>query len=225
MSPMPIGRPRFVTTEEALGWHAVLIAQYGGSEGLRDAGLLDSALAAPRHAFGGDFAHGYPFEMAAAYAFHIAKNHPFVDGNKRVALMCCGAFLRMNGWDLVSEGDAAADAILDLVSGVLDKEGFAAWLRANCRERPSFELRDFMAQCSLLRMRDLAAAIVASGSQPEVDATSNEAAQAIPLIAELEGHADACTERGDERLAHGLRQASAVLVTMYRLAEDMGYEW
>jgi len=192
---------------------------------VRDRGLLESALAMPRASFSGQFVHEDLPAMAGAHFYHLCKNHPFMDGNKRVALMCCGAFLRMNGWDLVSEGDAAADAILDLVSGVLDKEGFAAWLRANCRERPSFELRDFMAQCSLLSMRDLAAAIVASGSQPEVDATSNEAAQAIPLIAELEGHADACTERGDERLAHGLRQASAVLVTMYRLAEDMGYEW
>lgn len=225
MSPMPIGRPRFVTTDEARGWHAVLIAQYGGADGLRNAGLLESALAAPRQGFGGEFAHHYPFGMAAAYAFHIAKNHPFVDGNKRVALMCCGAFLRMNGWDLVSEGEAAADAILQLVSGELDKDDFASWLKQNSRERSSFELRDFMAQCSLYRTRDLAAAVLASGIQTEADATSSEAAQAIPLIAELEGCAVECAKRGDERLALGLRQACVVLVAIYRIAEDMGYEW
>ncbi|MDQ7012628.1 MAG: Fic family protein [Planctomycetota bacterium] len=68
------------------------VAQYGGDPGLRDRGLLESALAQPRQAFGGEFAHTYPFGMAAAYAFHIAKNHPFIDGNKRAALMCAGAF-------------------------------------------------------------------------------------------------------------------------------------
>lgn len=120
MTGFQIGKPRFVTLDEALGWHAVAIAEYGGAEGIRDAGLLESALAMPRQAFGGEFAHTYPFEMAAAFAFHIAKNHPFVDGNKRTALMCCGAFLRMNGWDIVSDGLQAAEAILSLVDGRLD---------------------------------------------------------------------------------------------------------
>src|SRR5262245_34604577 len=117
MTSFSIGRPRFVSIEEALGWHETMIRQYGGSPGLRDAALLESAMAMPRQGFAGQFAHEYPFEIAAAYAFHLAKNHPFVDGNKRAALMCCGSFLRMNGWDLVSTGEAAADAIIAMVEG------------------------------------------------------------------------------------------------------------
>jgi death-on-curing protein len=221
---MPIGRPRFVTTEEALGWHAVLIAEYGGSEGLRDAGLLDSALAAPRQSFAGEFAHDYPFAMAAAYAFHLAKNHPFVDGNKRVALMCCGAFLQMNGWDLVSEGEAAADAILDLVSGGLDKDGFADWLRANCREKPRLELRDFFA---LLRPEDLKQADrgLDVSAPVERDATFQETADAIPVAWLLLAYRDAAEATGLKEHALVFQGQVQLLMTLYRLAEDMGYEW
>ena len=131
-----IGRPRFISIDEALAWHEIVIAQFGGSPGVRDRGLLESALAQPLQGFGGEHAHEFPFGIAAAYAFHIAKNHPFVDGNKRVALMCCGGFLRLNGWDLVSEGEQAADAILDLISGAHDKKSFAIWLANNCRPHP-----------------------------------------------------------------------------------------
>src|SRR5690606_17241660 len=117
----------------------------GGSSGLRDRGLLESALAQPRQQFGGQFAHEYPFGMAAAYAYYLSKNHPFVDGNKRAALLCAGGFLRLNGWNLVSPGVEAADAVLDLVEGKIDRGGFAQWLEQHAEARPSFELRDFFA--------------------------------------------------------------------------------
>lgn len=94
MTLLAIGRPRFVTRDEAFAYHTVSIEEYGGAHGLRDVGMLESALAMPMQGFSGEYAHAFPFEMAAAYAFHIAKNHPFVDGKKRTALMCCGAFLR-----------------------------------------------------------------------------------------------------------------------------------
>lgn len=145
MNAFPIGRPRFVTIEECLGWHETGIVQYGGMRGLRDLTLLQSALAMPQQGFGGNYAHTYPFEMAAAYAFHIAKNHPFADGNKRAALLCCGGCLRMNGWDLVSMGVEAADAIVAMVEGKLDKAGLASWLEANCKPRPSFECETSLA--------------------------------------------------------------------------------
>src|SRR5205807_4774635 len=79
-------QPRFLVLEEVLRIHAHQIEQYGGSFGVRDAGLLLSAVAAPQASFAGGFLHGTPFEMAAAYLFHLARNHPFLDGNKRTAL-------------------------------------------------------------------------------------------------------------------------------------------
>jgi death on curing protein len=134
MSSGPI-EPRFVTLEEALAWHELTISRYGGSLGIRDMGLLESAIAQARAGFGGEFSHSFPFEMAAAYAFHIAKNHPFVDGNKRTALMCCGGFLHMNGWKLFADGVESAEAILEIISGELDKAALADWLEAHSRPR------------------------------------------------------------------------------------------
>lgn len=138
MSRMPIGRPRFVSLEEALAWQETAIAAYGGSRGLRDVTLLDSALAQAGQGFGGHYAHEYPFGMAAAYAYHVAKNHPFVDGNKRAALLCCGGFLRMNGWDLVSEGEHAADAILSLAMAIwIRRPSLVGWRSTRVCAPPS----------------------------------------------------------------------------------------
>lgn len=92
MTALPIGRPRFLTLQGALDFHQDSIENFGGASGLRDQGSLDSALAMPRQGFGGEYAHAFPFVMAAAYAFHIAKNHPFVDGNKRTALSARALF-------------------------------------------------------------------------------------------------------------------------------------
>ena len=169
--------------------------------------------------------------MAAGYAFHIAKNHPFVDGNKRVALACCAAFLRLYGWDLPSEGEAAADAIVDLVTDKLDKTDFAAWLCQNTKARASVELRDFFAMLSLDQVRTMAQSVVASRSEDEANATTNEAGGAIPLIVELESKANEIRnlpeghEERDLTQAQGLDYASVVLTSLYRIAEDMGYEW
>lgn len=129
------GAPRFLDTPTVLVLQSLLIMRYGGAEGLRDPGMLESALAQPRQGFGDQFAHAFPFEMAAAYAFHLAKNHPFVDGNKRIALMAAGAFLRMNGWDLISTGVEAADAVIAAVEGRLSKAELAAWLERHCVPR------------------------------------------------------------------------------------------
>lgn len=113
--------------------HQLVITRFGGDPGIRDHGLLDSALAQPQQGFSSQSAHAFPFGMAAAYAFHIAKNHPFVDGNKRVALMCAGCFLFLNGWELIAEGEAAADAIILLVEGRMDKAGLEGWLKQHSR--------------------------------------------------------------------------------------------
>lgn len=229
MTPLPIGRPRFITTEEALAWHELAIARYGGMRGVRDRGLLDSALAMPRQGTGGEFMHAHPFEMAAAYAYHLARNHPFIDGNKRVALWCCGAFLRMNGWSLDSIGIEAADKILALTAGTLDKAGMAAWLQTVCRQRPSFELRDFMGVLSFKSIHEQISAGLADSDPGRAHqgrlATMQEAERAIPAITAANLGAVKADGDGDHAAAQILRSYSHLLTALHRIAEDMGYEW
>lgn len=107
--------PRFLSIDEALTLHETAVLQHGGATGLRDRGTLDSALAQARQAFGGAFVHEFPFGMAAAYVFHISKNHPFVDGNKRVAFSAIPAIAHAWGGaaDARTGGDAASAAILE----------------------------------------------------------------------------------------------------------------
>lgn len=118
----------FLDVADVMAFHAVQLARYGGLEGVRDAGLLASAVAMPRATFGGEFLHDGVFSMAAAYAFHIAENQPFVDGNKRAALMTALVFLELNG---VTVGDPTGrlhGAMIDLSARRLDKAGLAALL-------------------------------------------------------------------------------------------------
>ena len=110
--------------------HQESLAEHGGAEGLRDAGLLDSAMARARNL------HAYeevtdPFRLAAAYAFGIAKNHPFADGNKRAAFIAAGVFLRINGIVLRADKAEAVLVMLDLASGEITESQFAEWLRKN----------------------------------------------------------------------------------------------
>lgn len=104
----------FLTLDEVLALHADQLERYGGRAGLRDVSLLQSALAVPAATFGGVFLHQTIDEMAAAYLFHLARDHPFVDGNKRTALMAMLVFLRLNGFRL----RAGPAAVFDLVVGV-----------------------------------------------------------------------------------------------------------
>lgn len=224
MTSFAIGRPRFVTNEEAMAFHALVIEAHGGSLGVRDQGMLDSSLAMPRQGFSGEYAHTYPFEMAAAYAFHVAMNHPFVDGNKRVALACCVAFLRMNGWNLESEGEAAADAVLALVDGSMDKASFAAWLAANCRERPRLELRDFFAALNYQQLAEHSHGF-AAGSHQERVVSILEAATVIPAIHAANIGLQKASAEGKNEIAATLLAHSSLLTAIYRVAEDMGYEW
>lgn len=83
----------FLELDDVLAMHSQLIEAYGGSLGVRDQRLLESAIEMPRSGFDGDYFHNSVFMMAAAYLFHLAKNHPFVDGNKRIGLACCHTFL------------------------------------------------------------------------------------------------------------------------------------
>ena len=115
--------------EESVVWavHEAQLAEHGGSAGVRDAGLLVSALARPLNlaAYGEADAPA----LAAAYGFGIARNHPFIDGNKRTAFVCCELFLALNGQQLIADDALCVRTMLALSAGDLPEADFAAWLR------------------------------------------------------------------------------------------------
>ena len=113
--------------------HDVSLADHGGASGLRDEGLLDSALDRPAN----PAAYGRPdvCDLAAAYAYGLAKNHPFVDGNKRAAFLGAGLFLALNGMRLMASQADATIAMFSLAAGDLDEAAFAEWLRRHSAAR------------------------------------------------------------------------------------------
>jgi death on curing protein len=113
--------------------HDESIAEHGGASGLRDEGLLESALARPLNLAG----YGEPdvAELAASYGVGLAKNHPFVDGKKRAAFLSVGLFLTLNGKRLVTTQAEATMTMLNVAAGTLDEAGFAQWLRQNMEDR------------------------------------------------------------------------------------------
>ena len=117
----------FLSVEEILEIHADQIKRYGGRAGLRDPGLLRSAVAVPQSSFGDRYLHGTLFEMAAAYLFHIVQNHPFVDGNKRVGTAAALVFLKLNGIDIAVSNDALVESVLDVAQGEMSKTEIAAF--------------------------------------------------------------------------------------------------
>ena len=127
--------PLFLTLDEVLGIHADQIRRYGGRPGLRDLGLLQSALAMPETTFGGEFLHGTVFEMAAAYLFHLARKHPFVDGNKWTALMSALVFLGLNGQRLDAESGALYEQADGVAAGSVDKAEVSVFFRRDCVSR------------------------------------------------------------------------------------------
>ncbi len=123
--------PVFLTLDEVLAIHRDQIARYGGSEGVRDWGLLQSALAMPAASFGGQFLHSDLCEMAAAYLFHFVQNHPFVDGNKRVGAVSAYVFLALNRTRLTAGQDAYADLVLSVARGETPKSAVTTFFREN----------------------------------------------------------------------------------------------
>ena len=122
-----MGEPVWLDVETMLDVHSESLALFGGSEGIRDVGLLELALAHPQN----KFAYGETAlpALAAAYAYGIAKNHPFVDGNKRAAFAALIVFLGLNDLDLRAEPAEATAAILVLAAGEVSEDGFAHWIR------------------------------------------------------------------------------------------------
>jgi death-on-curing protein len=123
--------PVWVLRDTVLALHEQLLALHGGATGLRDAGLLDSALARPKNLFA--YKKAPVFILAASYTFGLVKNHPFVDGNKRIGFTVCALFLELNGWRLEAEEADAAVQTLGLAAGAIKEREYAAWLKANCR--------------------------------------------------------------------------------------------
>ncbi len=125
--------PLFLTYAEVVAINIEQVNRYGGLAGVRDEGLLLSALAMPQVGFGEEYAHKDLFEMAAAYLFHIVKNHPFVDGNKRVGAVTARIFLALNGVALDMPEDTIYDLVIATAEGRADKAAIAAAFRAHSR--------------------------------------------------------------------------------------------
>jgi death on curing protein len=116
---------RFLTMEDVLELHEMQLESYGGATGVRDHGLLESAVMMPQASFGGDFVHKGIFEMAAAYAFHISENQPFVDGNKRTALASALVFLDWHHVEINDLQEELYNAMIGLAQKSLSKPGLA----------------------------------------------------------------------------------------------------
>lgn len=124
------GAPAWIDKRALLLLHEESLARFGGARGLRDGGLLDSALGRPLNKFQYEQVRDLP-TLAAAYGFGLAKNHPFVDGNKRAAFLGLGLFLAINGKPLQADPLDAIRTVLDLAAGNLGEADLAEWIRAN----------------------------------------------------------------------------------------------
>lgn len=126
MSDEPIG-PRFLAVEDVLRIHERQVHKHGGSAGLRDLNPLDAAIAMPRQSFAGELLHPDLPTQAAAYHFHLTRNHPFIDGNKRTALASAIAFVLLNGFRLNATNGEAYDITIALAAGNLEKPALINW--------------------------------------------------------------------------------------------------
>lgn len=125
--------PLFLTLEEVIAIHHDQIARYGGTVGIREVGLLESAIAAPQAGFGDQYLHRDVFEMAAAYLYHLAQNHPFIDGNKRVGAAAALTFLELNGIETKIPNQALVDLVLSVAQGKMEKNAITAFFKAHLR--------------------------------------------------------------------------------------------
>jgi death on curing protein len=131
----PDTSPRWLLKQAILAMHDALIVDHGGTPGIRDEGLLESALVRPQNL------HHYEpsttlFQLAAAYGFGLSANHAFVDGNKRIALTAAAVFLAVNGWRFEAEESDAVVVFTELAAGTRNESELAAWLEANCARLP-----------------------------------------------------------------------------------------
>jgi death-on-curing protein len=124
-------QPEFLEVDDILQIHADQLERYGGLQGIRDLGLLMSAVAMPRAMYAGYFLHPDIIAMAAAYLFHITRNHPFLDGNKRAGAASALVFLDMYGIEVTASDDALYELVIGVATGTVDKEAIAEFFRSN----------------------------------------------------------------------------------------------
>jgi death on curing protein len=127
--------PNCLTLAEVLILHDNQIQRFGGSTGIRDLGLLESALAQPESTFGGELLHPTIASQAAAYLYHLAKNHPFVDGNKRTAFAVMEAFLGLNGYNLILDNAATYQLVIQVAQSEISKEDLTEFLARSIAPR------------------------------------------------------------------------------------------
>ena len=123
--------PIFLGLDRVMRLHQSLIEHYGGIDGLRDIDLLQSAVAQPEAKFDGTYLHAFPFEMAAAYLFHVVQNHPFLDGNKRTGAASAIVFLEMNDIEIEGDEKGLVEITLRTATGKADKEEIADFFRSH----------------------------------------------------------------------------------------------
>ncbi len=126
--------PVFLSFEDILKIHARMIAEFGGAEGIADRGMLESAVAMPTAALAGEFLHKSLPAMAAAYLFHICKNHPFLDGNKRTAVVAAEIFLNINGVQLEASNEELKRLCLGVAAGDISKEEAVAFFETHASD-------------------------------------------------------------------------------------------
>jgi death-on-curing protein len=126
--------PIWVREAVAIAIHRRQLAEHGGRDGIRDPGLLSSAMARPQNQWAYADEPRDLSALAAAYAFGIARQHPFVDGNKRTAWVVCRTFLKLNGGDMKASQEEKYRTVMDLAAGSLSEAQFADWIRAHLRD-------------------------------------------------------------------------------------------
>ncbi len=126
---------RFLSEEHVIRIHDAVLLAYGGASGVRDMHMLLSALGQPRMSMSGQFLHRTVFDQAAAYLYHLSRNHPFVDGNKRTAAQTALLFLEINHYDFVGDDTEFVELVVEVAQGNLEKAEIASYFRANCQKR------------------------------------------------------------------------------------------
>jgi death-on-curing protein len=220
--------PKFLSVDDVLYLHAIAIEDQGGDPTMRDRALLDSAVATPQQQFGGEYLHADIPAIAAAYAFHICKNHPFLDGNKRAATAAMIAFLSDNGWSFDATADAAEPTIVQLAAGSIDKAAFTDWARTQMHEKPKMELREFFSRIDPIEFTHRFVSLLPAETQAnplEFSQRAHEALTSMPLLGELGRQQLEAAQAGDSKGWDRVTALSVGILTLYALAEDMGYEW
>jgi death-on-curing protein len=222
MTPAPI---RFLSAADVLAMRAFAIRDQGGDAGIRDRAPLDAALAMPAQQFGGQYLHPDVPSMAAAYAFHICRNHPFIDGNKRAALAALIRFLIENDWAFDAPLEDTELTMVALAAGTLSKEQLTDWARRSCHAKRPLELRQFFRSIDPERLDQVLQSIALGSGDVELTATTTEASAVMPLLDPLTRRAAAALADGKRDTGHLYYGHALMLIGLYRIAEDMGYEW